>query len=107
MPLDPTAIMLALISALTTILVALVARNGRRSAGKMDALDEKIDGVLNGTRREVQMAMAQLLKEKAVRELYNLPMRRIGDTPPSVADEGHLSRSPEEIAAAEAKEPTT
>jgi hypothetical protein len=87
---DPstTALLVAVISAVGAIVVAAITRTGKR-------IEEKIEGIRNGLPSEVKVAIARLLREKTERQLYGLPLRRVGDHVGEPADEA--TRSADEV----------
>jgi hypothetical protein len=59
------AIIASLVTASGVVLAALIERLGRR----MDALDEKVEGLANGTYREALNEIEKLLRSRTVTEL--------------------------------------
>lgn len=62
----------ALIGAVGSVVVALVGLVARRLA----RVEQKIDGLRNGTYTQAKAAITELQRERAQRELMHLPMRR-------------------------------
>jgi hypothetical protein len=65
-------ILAAAISAVGVVLAALIERVHRR----VSRMDRKIDGLSNGTRRQAEAAIAQVLREREERRLQGMPLRR-------------------------------
>lgn len=62
----------ATIGAIGAVIVALIQVLGR----KVRRVEEKIDGLRNGTYTQAKAAITELQRERSERELMHLPLRR-------------------------------
>lgn len=73
--LGDTKVISALVAAVGTVLAALISTVGRRAA----RIEEKIDGLRNGTYHQAMAAIAEIQREREERRIRGLPTRRAVD----------------------------